>query len=302
MNNKKMNTKLYLTTVATLIIACAAEAQSAVSLGIAANFGVLSGSTVTNTGFTDVIGDIGVHPGSAITGFFGTVENDGPGTFTGTAHQADSIAAQAKADARRAYTELNCVPVTTTLGVELGGLTLVPGVYVLGSAGLTGTLTLNGGGDYVFQIGDTLNTAALSMVNLVNGASASGVFWAVGTSATLGQNTDFAGTIITDASISLSNGATVDGRLIALSGAVTLISNTISPSLPASPSWRFCCSAPSPGGADPSGKVRPHSSTGIALGGGASRRSFCSSGGDVKWTFSHAVLSISPWPRNWNRP
>lgn len=221
--------KLFVTTASALCFVLTTQAQAAVSLGTAANFGVLAGSTITNTGFTDVIGDIGVHPGSAITGFFGTVENEGPGTFTGSAHQADSIAAQAQIDANDAFTDLNNLPVNTTLNVELGGLTLTPGVYLLGSAGLTGTLTLAGGGEYIFQIGDTLITAESSMINLIGGAAASEVFWAVGSSTTLGENTDFAGTIISSESISLNAGANVDGRLIALNGAVTLISNTIVP-------------------------------------------------------------------------
>jgi len=224
-----MKPTLFVLAASALLFASTASTQAAVSLGTAASFGVLAGSTITNTGFTDVIGDIGVQPGSAITGFFGTVENDGSGNFTGSAHQDDAISAQAQIDANDAFTDLNNLPVNTTLSVELGGLTLTPGVYMLGSAGLTGTLTLDGGGDYVFQIGETLITAELSMVNLINGAGASDVFWAVGTSATLGENTDFAGTIIASESISLTDGASVDGRLIALNGAVTLINNTIIP-------------------------------------------------------------------------
>lgn len=215
--------------VSALLIALSAQTQAAVSLGTAANFGVLAGSTITNTGFTDVIGDIGVHPGTAITGFFGTAENDGPGTFTGNAHQGDATAQQAKADALTAYNDLLALPMSTTLAVELGGETLNPGVYVLGTAGLTGILTLDGAGDYVFQIGSTLTTAALSMVNLINGAEAANVFWAVGSSATLGEGTDFAGTILASSTISLTAGATVDGRLIALNGAVTMITNTVVP-------------------------------------------------------------------------
>lgn len=212
-----------------MFIAFTAHAEAAVSLGTAANFGVLAGSTITNTGFTDVIGDLGVQPGTAITGFFGTVENDGPGIFSGTAHQGDATADQAQADALTAYNDLRALPVTTTLGVELGGETLNSGVYVLGSAGLTGILTLDGAGDYVFQIDSTLTTAALSMVNLINGAEAANVFWAVGTSATLGEGTDFAGTIIASSSIGLTAGASVEGRLFALNGAVTMINNTIIP-------------------------------------------------------------------------
>lgn len=214
---------------ASSFIALTAQTQAAVSLGTAANFGVLAGSTITNTGVTSVIGNIGVHPGTAITGFFGTMSNEGPGTFSGTAHQGDATADQAKADALTAYNALIALPVNTTLPVELGGETLNPGVYMLGSAGLTGILTLDGTGDYVFQIGSTLTTASLSMVNLINGAEAANVFWAVGSSATLGEGTDFTGTIIASDSITLTAGASVDGRLIALNEAVSLINNTVIP-------------------------------------------------------------------------
>ena len=224
-----MKTIQHLLIAGSLLLASVVSTQAAVSLGTAANFGVLAGSTVTNTGATVVTGDIGVHPGTAITGFFGTAENDGPGTFTGSVHQGDATANQAKIDADSAFTDLNNLAVTTTLGVELGGMTLTPGVYSLGSAGLTGILTLDGIGDYVFQLGTTLITAGTSAIELINGADASGVFWAVGSSATLGEDTDFAGTIIASESITLNDGASVDGRLIALDGAVTLINNNIVP-------------------------------------------------------------------------
>lgn len=210
-------------------MAFTAHTQAAVVLGTAANFGVLAATTLTNTGTTNVIGDIGVHPGTAITGFLGTVANDGPGTFTGSAHQGDATSQQAQADALTAFNVLNNLPVTTILLTELAGQTLSPGVYTLGTAGLTGNLTLNGSGEYVFRIGSTLTTASSSMVSLTNGADAANVYWAVGSSATLGEGTDFAGTIIAFSSISLTAGANVDGRLIALNGAVTMINNMVIP-------------------------------------------------------------------------
>jgi len=217
------------------LVACAVimsqpvETQANVVLGTAGDFAVLGGSTVTNTGPTTIIGDLGVSPGTAITGFFGTVENDGPGTFTGTSHQADSIAGQARTDAATAYNALAGLAVTTDLtGQDLGSLVLTPGVYHFNtSAALTGALTLNGSGDYVFQIGSALTTAPSSSIVLTNGASAFDVYFQVGTSATLGTSTSFAGTIIADQSNTLNTGASVDGRVISLNGVVTLDTNNI---------------------------------------------------------------------------
>jgi len=201
-----------------------------VNLGSASSFAVLGASTVTNTGPTVLHGNLGVYPGTAITGFFGTNENDGPGTFTGFSHQGNAVAQQAQADALTAYNSLASMPVTQVLtGQNLGGLTLSPGVYFFSSlAELTGTLTLDGVGDYVFQIGSTLTTASNSSINFINGADAyNDVFWQVGSSATLGTGTVFGGTIISDQSNTLTTGATVDGRVIALNGAVTLDNNII---------------------------------------------------------------------------
>lgn len=201
-----------------------------IMLNSAESFAVIGGSTVTNTGPTTLVGDLGVHPGTAITGFFDTNEDDGPGTFTGSSHQGDSVAQQAQADALTAYNEAGALPFTQNLtGQDLGGLTLNPGVYNFDSlAQLTGTLTLDGPGDYIFQIGSTLTTASDSSISFVNGADPfNDVFWQVGSSATLGTNTEFGGTIIADQSNTLTTGASVDGRVISLNGAVTLDNNHI---------------------------------------------------------------------------
>jgi len=228
-----MNRKILLLAGTISCIGIATEAGAViVGLDSAESFAVLGGSTVTNTGDTVLIGDLGVYPGLAITGFYGTTENDGPGTFTGSAHQGDAVAQQAQADALATYISLENLTFTQDLtGQNLGGQTLMEGTYNFNtSADLTGVLTLDGPGIYVFQIGSTLTTAENdAVVNFINGADPFNVYWQVGSSATLLANTVFGGTIIADQSISLENGASVEGRLIALNGAVTLINNTVVP-------------------------------------------------------------------------
>ncbi|MDB6137678.1 MAG: hypothetical protein JWO94_750 [Verrucomicrobiaceae bacterium] len=201
-------------------------AAGPVSLGQAADFAVLAGSTVTNTGSSSLFGDVGVSPGTAITGF-------PPGTFTGTLHSNDASAIQAQNDALSAYNIQSALPVTQILtGQDLGGLTLTPGVYHFASAAqLTGTLTLDGLGQadplFVFQVGDTLTTASNASIVDINGADWSNTFFQVSTSATLGTSTAFEGNIIAMASDTLNTGATVNGSVIALTGAVTLDSNLV---------------------------------------------------------------------------
>src|SRR5450759_1756589 len=175
-------------------------APRALALGTAANFAVLGSSTVTCTGVSTITGDVGVSPGSAVTGF------PAPCTVFGAIHAADAVALQAHHDAALAYAALVAETCTTNLtGQDLGGLTLAPGVYCFNSsAELTGTLNLTGGGPWIFQIGSTLTTASNASV-LVNGNGSSqncapgngpGVFWAVGSSATLGTGTQFQGVIL----------------------------------------------------------------------------------------------------------
>jgi hypothetical protein len=200
---------------------------TAPSLGTAANFSVLAGSTVTNTGPSVVSGDLGVSPGTAVTGF-------PPGIVTGTIHPGDAVAAQAQSDALIAYNNLAgqaCLPANNLTGQDLGGLVLTAGVYCFdSSAQLTGTLTLNAQGDpnavFIFQIGSTLTTASNSAVMVFNGGSTCNVFFQVGSSATLGTNTSFQGNILALTSITLNTGASVSGRALALNGAVTLDSNS----------------------------------------------------------------------------
>ena len=208
-----------------------AEAQI---LGTAENFGVLAGSTVTNTGPSVIQGDVGVSPGSAITGFL-------PGIVVapGTIHAADAVAGQAQVDLTTAYNFLMGLPSTANLtGQDLGGLVLTPGVYTFAtSAQLTGVLTLNGLGNpssqFVFQVGSALTTASNSAVLLINGASGNNVYWVVGSSVTLGTNTTFVGNIVALTSITLNTGATITcGRALARNGAVTLDNNTITLCVP----------------------------------------------------------------------
>lgn len=196
----------------------------AVNLGSAAPFAVLGGTTVTNAGATVVNGDLGVSPGTAVT-----ITAD---MVNGTIYAGGPVAAAAKADMATAYnTALAQSPDAPLVG-DLGGMTLTPGLYSFGAAAtLGGTLTLNGGGDpnavFIFQIGSTLTTAANSAVVLTGGAQACHVTWLIGSSATLGAATSFRGDVLADVSITAVAGTTVDGRLLANSGAVTLDTNTV---------------------------------------------------------------------------
>ena len=211
---------------------CAAPAWSQnVSLGTASNFGVLAGSAVTNTGPTVVRGNVGVSPGLAISGF-------PPGSIvpgSGTLHSGDPATLQAKADLVTAYNDAagRICPVANDLtGVVLGSggtvLVLTPGVYCFAAtAQLTGALTLDGAGVYIFQVGSALTTASASAVTLINGAEACGVWWQTGSSATLGTTTALAGNILALTSITMNTGATIDGRVLARNGAVTLDSNGV---------------------------------------------------------------------------
>jgi hypothetical protein len=204
---------------------------TAPSLGTADPFGVLASSTVTNTGPSTVGGNLGLYPGTSITGF-------PPGTVLGTTHQTDAVAQGAEADTTTAYNQAaGEAPDVVLPSADLTGLTLTPGVYENGSAvGLdtNGTLTLNGEGNpdsvFIFQVGSTLTTGTNSRISYINGAQPCNVFWQVGSSATLGTSSLFVGTILASQSISVNDTVTVDGRLLANHGAVTLIDDTITPS------------------------------------------------------------------------
>jgi hypothetical protein len=222
---------LLLVASASLLTAGSAQAATTpggpIDLGAAAAFGVLGGSAVTNTGPTLVNGDLGVSPGTSITGFTGTPE----GTSTGTLHQTDAVADRGQNDLTTAINAgAALTPMTSGLS-ELDGQTLAPGVYAGGALSLAnnGTLTLAGSASsvWVFQAASTLTIGSGTKVLLSGGASACNVFWLVGSSATVGTTAQLQGTILADQSISATTGATISGRLLARSGAVTLDSNTI---------------------------------------------------------------------------
>ena len=198
-----------------------------IHLGTAGSYAVLAGSTVTNTGSSVLTGNLGVSPGSAVTGFPPGIVNGG------TTHAGDAAAAQAQLDLTTAYnTAVGLFPTSTLTGQDLGGLVLNPGVYFFSSsAQLTGQLTLNNNGNpnavFVFQIGSTLTTASSSSVIFTNGPDKN-VYWQVGSSATLGTTTKFQGNILALTSITLNTGASIGcGSALARNGAVTLDSNVI---------------------------------------------------------------------------
>jgi hypothetical protein len=198
------------------------------SLGRATSFVVLGGSTVTNTGATAITGDLGVSsPGVSVTGF-------PPGTMArGAQHVGDPAANQAQADAQSAYAVLAGKPCTTPLtGQDLGGKSLAPGVYCFtSSAQLTGRLVLDGRGKgdnavWIFQIASTLTTATNSSVVMSKGGRAGNVFWQVGSGATLGTGTAFAGNILAYSSITMNTASNLSGRALARE-AVTMDNNSI---------------------------------------------------------------------------
>ena len=207
----------------------ASDAQAApapVALGAADAFAVIGSSTVTNTGLSTVNGDLGVSPGTAVTGF-------PPGTISGTLHAgADPIADHAHADLATAYADAAGRTPTGSIPAELGGLTLTPGVYAYGTLALAaGTLTLDAQGNpaavFILQAGSTLVTGAETHVTLAGGAQACNVFWQIGSSATLGASSVLTGTMLASTSISMGDGVTIAGRALARDGAVTMINDTV---------------------------------------------------------------------------
>ena len=214
---------LSLAALVVLLVPAMALAATDPGLGTAGSFAVLAGTTVTNTGPSWITGELGVAPGSAVTGF-------PPGT-SGVQHKGDSVATTAETNLTAAFTNAAAQPCPGTnnfTGSNLGGKNLVPGVYCQTTAPtLTGTLTLNGSGIYIFQIGSTLVTASGASVVLLGGAQPCQIFWVVSSSATIATSTTFVGNIMALTSIAMQTGATLNGRALARNGAVTLDTNRI---------------------------------------------------------------------------
>lgn len=212
--------------VGSVIVPTPADAAEApVGLGTAAAFSVLAHSTVTNTGPSLLSADVGVSPGSAVTGF-------PPGIILGTTQVANGVASTAKADALVAFNDADGRVLPAAVPNDLVGLTLLAGLHASpGPMSLSGEVTLDGGGDpdavFIFQSPSTLITGSDALVTLTNGAQACNIVWQVDSSVTLGTDTAFQGTILAAASITLTTGATLQGRAHALNGAVTLDTNTI---------------------------------------------------------------------------
>ena len=202
-------------------------------LASADKFAILGASTVTNSGNTVISGgNLGLYPGTSITGF-------PPGVVVPPAviHQTDQVANQAELDARSAYTYFSTLP-PGALVSELAGLTLVAGTYTSASSldlSVGGVLTLSGPGNFIFQVGSALTINTGASVVLINGALAQNVFWAVGASATIGTSAVMVGDVVAQSSVSLGTGAILTGRAIGLTGAVTLLGNSITVPAPIIP-------------------------------------------------------------------
>ena len=226
-----------------------AAAPPPVDLGTAGSFGVLGGAAVSNTDATTITGDLGVSPGTAITGRSDI-------TLGGAVHQGDAVASGAQSDATTAYTTAAGLTATPLAGVELGGTQPAPGVYSSPTLGLTGTLTLDAKNDpnayWVFQAGSTLVTATNSSVKLTGGADPCRVFWQIGSSATLDTGTTFAGTVMAYAAITVARGADIDGRLLTQTAGITLIADRITGATCTTPGGASSTPVTSPASSAPS--------------------------------------------------
>jgi hypothetical protein len=209
-------------------VAATAQPQSTINLGSAGSYAVLAGTTVTNTGLSVVNGNLGVWPGTAVTGF-------GPGRVNGAEDAGNTAAHHAQASLTIAYNDAAGRTSTDIVKIagDLGGRTLSPGLYKSTSTlAITGHLTLHGSGVYIFQIASGLTVNSSSGIVLSGGANAAEVFWQVGSSATLGTTSDFKGTILALTAISVATGGTLDGRALAQHAAVTLDSDVVTIQVP----------------------------------------------------------------------
>jgi Ice-binding-like len=240
-----------LAVVVLMVASTANAAEPTVGLGTAKKFAVLAGQGVTNTGPSVVNGWLGTSPNPSVTGF-------PPGIVHGQIHKADAVALQAQSDLTTAYNDaagrsgLSVIP-------QLGGQTLTPGVYTGGALDITGTLTLDGPGVYIFQASSSLVTATGSSVSLINGADPCDVFWQVTSSATL-NGPEFVGTVMALTSITVGNGVHVQGRLLAGTEDVTLINDVIDSA---------ACGGSTTPSPTPSSQVSVVPSGGIQTGGGS---------------------------------
>ena len=211
-----------------IVIPLQITVHTTVPLAVSSGLAVLAGSAITNTGATVITGDLGLSPGSSVGGF-------PPGILNGTLHINDVIANQAKLDLTAAYNDAAGRTATdmVTLSGNLGGLTLTPGLYkstsslAISSGDLTFDAKGNANAVFIIQIASTLTTTSGRKVILSGGALASNIFWQVGSSATFGTTSVFKGTVMAMQSISFNTGATLDGRALARTGAVTMAGNTI---------------------------------------------------------------------------
>jgi hypothetical protein len=237
----------------------ASAAEAPVGLGTAQGYSVLAGQTVTNTGASFLPANVGVSPGSAITGF-------PPGILGASAvqHAADAAALQAQSDLTTAYNSAAGRASSANVGAAIGVQTLVGGVYTASSAlDLTGALTLNGQGNpntvFIFQVGSALTVDTGASILMVNGAQACNVFWQVGSSAALNTGSNFVGTIMALTSISADTGRTIQGRALARNGSVTLNDNVFTAPVCAAPV--VASSAPATSTTGASGRTPPPTGT-----------------------------------------
>jgi len=204
------------------------KTMAAVSLAGASSYAVLAGSAITSTGSTNINGDLGLSPGTSVGGF-------PPGILVGTLGINTPLSTTAKLDLTAAYNDAAGRTSTdiVTLSGNIGGLTLTPGLYKSTSTLeiSSGDLTFDAKGDasavFIIQISSTLTTSPGRKVILSGGASASNIFWQVGSSATFGTTSVFKGTVMAMQSITFNSGATLDGRALARIGGVTMAGNTI---------------------------------------------------------------------------
>jgi hypothetical protein len=268
----------------------ASAAPGSVGLGAAGSYAVLGGSAVTNTGPSVISGDLGVSPGTSVTGFGGAPNGT---VINGTIHSADAPAASAQAALTTAYNDAaGRVPTVSLPGFIHGNSSLGPGVYnATSSLDVGGTLTLTGDASavFIFQAGSTLVTDTGTMIKLAGGAQACNVFWQVGSSATLNSGTTFVGTVLASAMIAVGTGDNIMGRVLASTAAVTLDDDVITAPTCAtggsgggSSSPPASSSSSSPGGGSSSTSTSPgggSSSTSTSPGGGGSSTSTSPGGG-----------------------